>query len=283
MKRLSIAEQKLTTIKDISKGFVTVAEMDEAGIRKDEIHRLCKKGKLKRIRKSFYLVKSEKLDKRKLITTLVPDAIFCLRSSLSYYELNRKGEFFDVAVSWDVSQSKIEMLPELKINFFRYPKQCMNIGLTEIDGYRYYNYERTVCDAFLYYKKLGFGEKWCRDIAREFNKERTIERLENLDMYYRQLGIDEETKNKIDEYILNKPNNRDLIGRFDSRTQRSRKKRTYKSFKKNHKVVASVSTDSDLPFDWDPSFNSFRNISSLNRKKSRTSYERYNYEPIDTD
>ena len=210
-------QKKLYAKLDLRKGFVTKKELNDANIRKDEVYRLCKSGDLKWFCSGVYKVKSGKIDIEKLIKAIIPDAVFCLRYSLKQYENNEQVEYpeeirerkrtvYDVAVTWDVSPSKLKQIPGVKINYFRYHKKYKDIGLTTSINSQlpFYDYERTVCDYFCRYKELGLSERSYKEVAYKYNRIATAADKQKLKLYCEQLRLNDEVKARIYKHILNR-------------------------------------------------------------------------------
>lgn len=210
-------QKKLYRKLDLRKGFVTKEELNTADIRKDEVYRLCKSGDLKWFCSGVYKVKSGKIDIEKLIKAIIPDVVLCLRYSLKQYENNEKVKYpeeirerkrtvYDVAVTWDVSPSKLKQIPGVKINYFRYHKKYKDIGLTTSPNSQlpFYDYERTVCDAFCRYNEVGFTERWYKEVAYKYNKIAKDEDKQRLKLYCEQLRLNDEVKARIYRHILNR-------------------------------------------------------------------------------
>lgn len=215
MKAMSKPEKKLYQITTINKGFVTKEEMKLVKLEKYEIYRLCEKGILTHIYRKIYRVNAKPLSVEKIITALIPGAVFGLRYSLYRFGM-RTRKTYDVFVPENTQLDDLpEIVKKLNVNYFYYPQSMnyRNAGIRTVEKgqYYFYNYERTICDAFSRYKELSFTERWYQDIAREYvkkhkktpNRDECFDRIKN---YSERLNLNEKTKDELDKYIFKEIN-----------------------------------------------------------------------------
>lgn len=211
MKALSKPEKKLYKITTINKGFVTKEEMKSVNLEKYEIYRLCEKGILTHICRKIYRVNAKPLSVEKIITALIPGAVFGLRYSLNHYGSKRR-KTYDVFVPENTQIDKLpEIVKELNINYFYSPqsKDYNHAGrmINKREQYFFYNYERTICDVFSRYKEVPLTERWYQDIAREYVKKYKEapdygKRLKSIQKYSERLNLSEKVKDELDKYIF---------------------------------------------------------------------------------
>lgn len=208
---MSKPEKKLYKITTINKGFVTKEEMKLVKLEKYEIYRLCEKGILTHIYRKIYRVNAKPLSVEKIITALIPGAVFGLRYSLYRFGM-RTRKTYDVFVPENTQLDDLpEIVKKLNVNYFYYPQSMnyRNAGIRTVEKgqYYFYNYERTICDAFSRYKEAHLTERWYRDIAREYvkkhkkppDRDKCFELIKN---YSERLNLNEKVKDELDKYIF---------------------------------------------------------------------------------
>ena len=151
------------------------------------------------------------LSVEKIITALIPDAVFGLRYSLNYYGSKRR-KTYDVFVPENTQLDDLpEIVKELNINYFYSPqsKDYNHAGrmINKREQYFFYNYERTICDVFSRYKEVPLTERWYQDIAREYVKKYKEapdygKRLKSIQKYSERLNLSEKVKDELDKYIF---------------------------------------------------------------------------------
>jgi predicted transcriptional regulator of viral defense system len=122
------------------------------------LNKMIERGEVRKIRHGLYVLSSyPTYDERKLLASLIPDGVFCLFSAWSYYELSTSLSFqYHIALHRN-TKSKLPEYPPAKL--YMWSEKYYALGITEIGSenqkLKYYNLERSVCDAVKFRNKVG--------------------------------------------------------------------------------------------------------------------------------
>lgn len=158
VKRKSQTAQILKMAKN--KKLFRAGEIQSAGLSRSSLYNLVKSGKVERIGRGLYSFPNADLTEHQTLletAKLVPNAVICLLSALSFHELTTQNPFeVWIAIERKARIPKVETLP-LKILFFTGEAFTEGIETHEIEGIavRVYNPAKTVADCFKYRNKIG--------------------------------------------------------------------------------------------------------------------------------
>lgn len=140
-------------------GIAKTADLVLAGIKKENIALLCKKGYIERIRQGVYqLTNSNEIPEEKLLLALLPQGIVCMESALFHYGYSDfTPRAWSVAVPRSASRA-VRMVNQMPIKAYYIPKEYFVIG-RKIENFHgldlpVYDRERTICDCFKNRNKL---------------------------------------------------------------------------------------------------------------------------------
>lgn len=142
-----------------SNGIVRTADFKAYGISTQEVAKLCKEGRLLRIKHGYYQSADDYyLPEEQILASLLPEAVVCLESALFHYgysDLTPRA--WSVMVLRNISLNKLEIEGlELDVHFVS--KDLYDIGKTTADfngvQLAIYDRERTICDCFKFRSQL---------------------------------------------------------------------------------------------------------------------------------
>lgn len=142
-----------------SNGIVRTADFKAYGISTQEVAKLCKEGRLLRIKHGYYQSADDYyLPEEQILASLLPEAVVCLESALFHYgysDLTPRA--WSVMVPRNISLNKLEIEGlELDVHFVS--KDLYDIGKTTADfngvQLAIYDRERTICDCFKFRSQL---------------------------------------------------------------------------------------------------------------------------------
>lgn len=140
-------------------GIVRTADFKAYGISTQEVAKLCKEGRLLRIKHGYYQSADDYyLPEEQILASLLPEAVVCLESALFHYgysDLTTRA--WSVMVPRNISLNKLEINGlELDVHFAS--KDLYDIGKTTSDfngvQLAVYDRERTICDCFKFRSQL---------------------------------------------------------------------------------------------------------------------------------
>jgi predicted transcriptional regulator of viral defense system len=155
-------KDRIFTFFETHGGYAHTKELKKASFKTADIKQWVEKGLLEKIKPGLYRLAD--LDYPEGISLsfvdvsrAIPDAVICLISALSYYDLTtfNPSEIY-VAIRNHSSAPNI-FYPPVKIFYFRdrFYEPGIEIIKTEYGDVKLYNREKTVCDMFRYRNKLG--------------------------------------------------------------------------------------------------------------------------------
>lgn len=142
-----------------SNGIARTADFNAYGISTQEVAKLCKEGRLLRIKHGYYQSADDYyLPEEQILASLLPEAIVCLESALFHYGYSDfTPRAWSVMVPRNISLSKLE-IDGLELDVHFTSKDLYNIGKTTADfngvQLAIYNRERTTCDCFKFRSQL---------------------------------------------------------------------------------------------------------------------------------
>lgn len=136
-----------------SNGIARTADFNACGISTQEVAKLCKEGRLLRIKHGYYQSADDPyLSEEQLLASLLPEAIICLESALFHYgysDLTPRA--WSVTVPRNISLNKLK-IDGLALDIHFTSKDLYDIGKTteDFNGVQLavYDRERTICDCF---------------------------------------------------------------------------------------------------------------------------------------
>lgn len=140
-----------------NKGFLSAKQMQGTSLRY-HLNKLIATNEVSKIRYGLYVLNSfPKYDEREIVATLVPNGVFCMYSAWSYHELSTRIPYqYHIAVG---RKTKIHLpdYPPVKLYYWSKKLQETDIIKVSVNGkqLRYYNLERSVCNAVKFRNKIG--------------------------------------------------------------------------------------------------------------------------------
>lgn len=135
------------------------ADFNANGISTQEVAKLCKEGRLLRIKHGYYQSAADPyLSEEQLLASLLPEAVICLESALfryGYSDLTPRA--WSVTVPRNISLNKLE-IDGLELDVHFAAKDLYDIGKTTSDfngvQLAVYDRERAICDCFKFRSQL---------------------------------------------------------------------------------------------------------------------------------
>lgn len=142
-----------------SNGIARTADFNACGISTQEVAKLCKEGRLLRIKHGYYQSADDLyLPEEQILASLLPEAVICLESALFHYgysDLTPRA--WSVMVPRNISLNKLE-IDGLALDVHFVSKDLYDIGKTteDFNGVQLviYDRERTICDCFKFRSQL---------------------------------------------------------------------------------------------------------------------------------
>lgn len=142
-----------------SNGIARTADFNAYGISTQEVAKLCKEGRLLRIKHGYYQRADDLyLPDEQILASLLPEAVICLESALFHYgysDLTPRA--WSVMVPRNISLSKLE-IDSIALDVHYTSKDLYDIGkiTTDFNGVQLaiYDRERTICDCFKFRSQL---------------------------------------------------------------------------------------------------------------------------------
>ena len=162
------AQQKLLNLFG-KQSVIRSHELEQYGIPRVEITRLCRRGVIQRVGRGLYRLTNAEITEHQTLAEVskaVPNGVICLLSALRFHNLTTQAPF-EVWMAIDVRAH----LPKtnLPVKIVRFSGPALNEGLEHhlVDGVpvKVYNLAKTVADCFKYRNKIGL------DVAMEALRE----------------------------------------------------------------------------------------------------------------
>lgn len=172
-------------------GIARTADFNAYGISTQEVAKLCKEGRLLRIKHGYYQrADALYLPDEQSLASLLPEAVVCLESALFHYGYSDfTPRAWSVMVPRNISLSKLE-IDGLELDVHFTSKDLYDIGKTTADfngvQLAIYDRERTICDCFKFRSQLDSEvfNKALNAYAKDDQKN-----LANLVMYAKRLRV----------------------------------------------------------------------------------------------
>lgn len=172
-------------------GIARTADFNAYGISTQEVAKLCKEGRLLRIKHGYYQRADDYyLPEEQILASLLPEAVVCLESALFHYgysDLTPRA--WSVMVPRNISLSKLE-IDGLELDVHFTSKDLYDIGKTtaEFNGMQLaiYDRERTICDCFKFRSQL---DSEVFNTALNAYAEDEQKNLANLTIYAKKLRV----------------------------------------------------------------------------------------------
>lgn len=183
-----------------SNGIARTADFNAYGISTQEVAKLCKEGRLLRIKHGYYQRADDLyLPDEQILASLLPEAVICLESALFHYgysDLTPRA--WSVMVPRNISLSKLK-IDSIALDVHYTSKDLYDIGkiTTDFNGVQLaiYDRERTICDCFKFRSQLDSEvfSKALNVYAKDEQKN-----LANLIIYAKKLRV----YKKVEEFFL---------------------------------------------------------------------------------
>ncbi len=185
-------------------GIARTADFNANGISTQEVAKLCKEGRLLRIKHGYYQSADDPyLSEEQLLASLLPEAVICLESSLfryGYSDLTPRA--WSVTVPRNISLNKLK-IDGLALGIHFTSKDLYDIGKTTADfngvQLAIYDRERTICDCFKFRSQLD-SEVFSKALNAYAKDDR--KNLANLITYAKKLRVYKKVE-EIMEVLLN--------------------------------------------------------------------------------
>ena len=172
-------------------GIARTADFNAYGISTQEVAKLCKEGRLLRIKHGYYQRADDYyLPEEQILASLLPEVVVCLESALFHYgysDLTPRA--WSVMVPRNISLSKLE-IDGLELDVHFTSKDLYDIGKTtaEFNGMQLaiYDRERTICDCFKFRSQL---DSEVFNTALNAYAEDEQKNLANLTIYAKKLRV----------------------------------------------------------------------------------------------
>lgn len=142
-----------------SNGIARTADFNACGISTQEVAKLCKEGRLLRIKHGYYQSADDLyLPEEQILASLLPEAVICLESALFHYAYSDlTPRAWSVMVPRNISLRKLE-IDSITLDVHYTSKDLYDIGkiTTDFNGVHLavYDRERTICDCFKFRSQL---------------------------------------------------------------------------------------------------------------------------------
>jgi len=158
MKQSEIPQQVIKIVQ--KKGVLRTRDLDEYGIPRIYLTRLCHAGLLKRVGRGLYrAADSEPTTQSALaeVSKRIPNAVVCLISALQFHEFTTQLPF-EIWMAVD-RKAWLPRVNDLPVRFVRFSGSALKEGFNvhPIDGVevKIYNPGKTIADCFKYRNKIG--------------------------------------------------------------------------------------------------------------------------------
>ena len=142
------------------KGVLHTRDLNNYGIQREYLSRLCKQGRLIRVGRGRYVLPDMEISENynlALVAKAIPGAVISLLSALRFHDIGTQSPFqVWIAIQNRAASPRIDN-PTVRI--FRFSGEAFSEGIEEhhIDGVnvKVYNPAKTVADCFKYRNKIG--------------------------------------------------------------------------------------------------------------------------------
>ena len=167
------------------KPFYTKPNLDDMGFSWYQIKKLVEDGILEKLNSHVYVSKAYKdiVNDFNYVSVLVPGGVICKLSAANYYGYtNFMPRSIDVSVPYDKKINNLPDYPPIKLCYpkgKRYSSEIVEIN-TELDHFRIYSKEKTVCDFLINRTKIDSEE--VKNVLTGYlnDKERNLNKLYRL-------------------------------------------------------------------------------------------------------
>jgi predicted transcriptional regulator of viral defense system len=134
-------------------------DLEQYGIPRVEISRLCRQGMVHRIGRGLYRLANAEVTEHQTLAEVakaVPNAVVCLLSALRFHGLTTQVPF-EVWVAIDIKAHRPKTDLPLKVVRFSGPALNEGIEVDQVEGVaiRIYSLPKTIADCFKYRNKIG--------------------------------------------------------------------------------------------------------------------------------
>lgn len=163
------------------KPFYTKSNLDDMGFSWYQIKKLIEDGILEKLNSHVYKSKvyEDVVNDFNYVSVFIPDGVICKLSAANYYGYtNFMPRKIDVAVPYDKKINNLPDYPPIKLCYpkgNRYSSDIVEIN-TDLDHFRIYSKEKTVCDILINKNKIDVEEVknvligYLNDSDRDLNK-----------------------------------------------------------------------------------------------------------------
>ncbi len=138
-------------------GYLFARQMSGTSLRYHLI-KMINNGEVSKIHHGLYVLNDHpKYDEREIVSSLIPNGVFCLFSAWSFYELTTTISFqYHIAIHRN-TRLNLPDYPPVKLHFWSDEIYTLGIVQVSVNGKKlnYYNLERSVCDAVKFRNKVG--------------------------------------------------------------------------------------------------------------------------------
>lgn len=186
-------KKQIEEVFETNKGYARTKDILSAGIDNKKLNILENEGLITKIKRGLYKWNDYDFENElSELTRIVPEAVVCLLSALSYHNLTTNSPWqHHVAIRRDFRKPVLPKYPPIKLYYFSLEQYEAGIEEIIIDGVKIkiYNREKTICDCVRYRNKIGIDivKEALTDYLRE--KDRNINKLLEYAKICRVYGI----------------------------------------------------------------------------------------------
>jgi predicted transcriptional regulator of viral defense system len=157
----AVDDERIFQVFEQKQGYAETQDLLQLGIDHYDLKKLENSGKIERIRRGLYrlnMASNVEHDELTLVSTMVPEGILCLLSSLAYHQLT-------TFVPWEHqvailrSRKRMTSIPYPPIKFVYFAEKQLNLGIQTVQmgaqQVRVYDMEKSICDIVRYKNKIG--------------------------------------------------------------------------------------------------------------------------------
>lgn len=159
---MSYSTEKSEKVLDLAreKGVLHTRDLNNYGIQREYLSRLCKQGRLIRVGRGRYVLPDMEISENynlALVAKAIPRAVISLLSALRFHDIGTQSPFqVWIAIQNRAASPRIDN-PTVRI--FRFSGEAFSEGIEEhnVDGVnvKVYNPAKTIADCFKYRNKIG--------------------------------------------------------------------------------------------------------------------------------
>jgi len=174
-------------------GFARTRDLEEAGVSRTAIRRLCDRGEIVRVARGLYRLPGAPQTERQDLAeaaSRVPEGVICLLSALRFHSLTTQNPF-EVWIAIDRKAWRPRVAhPPLRLFYLSGPALKEGVEEHEISGVtvRVFSAAKTVADCFKFRNKIGI------DVAVEALREYRRTHPKHLDAIWRFAQVDRVTR-----------------------------------------------------------------------------------------